>query len=371
MKSIQDALDNAVTDGVISADQKWKLSPYFGLGNQTSLNAPEGSGFINLDSPRDVDDQTTDQESEAPRFVRGFHDVLITIGVVIVLVGLGSLTNFIIVGIGAWVLAEILVKKQRLALPAVVLTLVFAVSSLLFIIGIVEEFQQIVSVELDVVVWTGLFALLLTPFYWRFRVPIALSIMITAALFFVFSILLLIVAKLINVENVFANAPIIVNIIGFVAAVVLFSIATWFDLKDRTREKRWSDVAFWLHLITAPVLLSSFISLLLYKEGVAFWWTEAPTQSDALIAILCVLAMMVVGLVIDRRAFVTSGLISLIAAAIVIFESSNMAWENTTSIAFLVVGVIVLTFGIGWQFLRRQALKIVPTPIVDRLPIVR
>lgn len=371
MKFIQDALDTAVTDGVISADQKWKLSPYFGLDNQTNLNASQDSGLISLNSPRDIDDQTTNQESEAPRFVRGFHDVLITIGVVIVLFGLGSLTNFMLVGIGAWILAEILVKKQRLALPAVILTLVFAISSTLFIMGIVEEFQQVASVELDVVVGTGLFALLLTPFYWRFRVPIALSIMITAVLIFVFSIILLIVAKLINVENLFANGPIIVNIIGLFASVVLFAIAMWFDLKDRMREKRWSDVAFWLHLITAPVLLFSVISLLLYKEDVTFWWTESPTQYDALIAILCVLTMMVVGLLIDRRAFVTSGLISLIAAAIVIFESSNMAWENTTSIAFLVVGLIVLAFGIGWQFLRRQALKIVPASIVDRLPIVR
>lgn len=371
MKFVQNALDAAVSDGVISADQKWKLSPYFDLDNQTNLNGLQGSGLISLDSPRDIDDQTTIQESEAPRFVRGFHDVLITIGVVIVLFGLGSLTNFIIVGISAWVLAEVLVKKLHLALPAVILTLVFAISSALFVAGFVDEFQQVASVELDVVVGTGLFALLLTPFYWRFRVPIALSIMITAVHIFVFSILLLIIAKLINVENLFVNGPIIANIIGLVASLVLFAIAMWFDLKDRMREKRWSDVAFWLHLITAPVLLSSVISLLLYKEGVAFWWTKAPTLFDALIAILCVLAMMVVGLIIDRRAFVTSGLISLIAAAIVIFESSNMALESTISIAFLVVGLMVLAFGIGWQFLRRQTLKIVPTSIVDLLPIVR
>lgn len=368
MNSFQKALDKATADGIITSDQNWKLAPYFG---EKSVPDTTSSDFADLDAPRDRDDQRMTEDSESPRFVRGFHDILITIGVIIVLVGLGSLTDFIFVGLGAWILAEILVKRQRLALPAVVLTLVFAISSLLFVIGSVDQFKQIATKELQVVFETGLFALLLAPFYWRFRVPIALSLMITAALVFVFSITLLVVAELIGIENLFANAPVVVNIIGLISAIALFAIAMMFDLRDRTREKRWSDVAFWLHLITAPILLSSFVSLLLYKEGVVFWWTETPTQSDAVIVVLCVLAMMVVGLLIDRRAFVTSGLISLIAAAVIIFESSDVSWENTTSIALLVVGVIVLTFGIGWQFLRRQVLKIVPSSIVDRLPIIR
>lgn len=358
-------LNNAVNDGVINADQRWKLVSYFEGG--TAIGQPDAQD-AGLDTILDSEPSNMIEESEAPRFIRGFHDVLITIGLIIVLVGLGSLTNIIFVVIASWVLAEILVRRQRLALPAVALTLIYAGTALSMVGLFSQDLIKPYSIELKMLITVGCFVLLLVPFYWRFRVPISLAVMITSGLVFVFSLVIFIIAKVINIDDIFNNAPYIFNAIGFSTAVLLFAIAMRFDLKDRLRMKRWSDVAFWLHLITAPLLLYSCVSLILYQNAGAFWWAQTPQISDAVIIVACVLAMMIVGLVIERRAFVTSGLISLIVAAAVIFEKADMSWGNTTSIALFIVGLIVLTFGVGWQVLRKLVLRLMPQAIVQAVP---
>ncbi len=62
-------------------------------------------------------------DTETPRFVRGFHDVLITIGVAVALGGLWGLAALYAVLPAIIVLSEILVRRQRLALLTVSLTI--------------------------------------------------------------------------------------------------------------------------------------------------------------------------------------------------------------------------------------------------------
>ena len=58
--------------------------------------------------------------------------------------------------------------------------------------------------------------------------------------------------------------------VGLVFAVALFSLAMQFDLADRLRVTRRSDVAFWLHLAAAPALLYAIFAALLGSEGFVF-----------------------------------------------------------------------------------------------------
>ena len=64
--------------------------------------------------------------------MRGFHDILITVGIVVLLLGLGTLVNFLGVLPAIIVLAEWFVRRQRLALPAFTLTIMLAVIVELF-----------------------------------------------------------------------------------------------------------------------------------------------------------------------------------------------------------------------------------------------
>lgn len=367
MIDFKTVLDRAKSDGVISEDQERSLVSYFS-NEFDSLSKVGVTSSTSLDVPRDAEPMKAVEDSEAPRFIRGFHDVLITIGIVIALIGVGSLTNVIFVLVGAWILAEILVKRQRLALPAVILTLIYTGAVFSLVTALVGSHYLSNEQHYNFLFASACFPIALSPFYWRFRVPIALAMMIAGFVLLVFAFALFLTGEIVEISDLFSNAPFIVNLVGLVASVVLFAAAMWFDLKDRSRVKRWSDVAFWLHLISAPALLYNAISLVLYQNTGAFWWASKPSFDDAIIVVLCVSVMMLIGLVIDRRAFVTSGLISLIAAAAIIFKNADFSWGDTTSLALLLVGLLVLVFGIGWQFLRGALLQIMPDFITSRVP---
>lgn len=122
MSELKVALEEAAGAGIISSSQAERLLPYLADRNIGAL--PTGQG---LSAPRFPDDPNPLEDTEAPRFVRGFHDVLITIGLVVLLIGLWGLANRYAPLLAIVVLAEILVRRQRLALPAVVLTVALVV----------------------------------------------------------------------------------------------------------------------------------------------------------------------------------------------------------------------------------------------------
>ena len=134
-------LEEAAQAGLVPPGGDGKLGDFL-LGRGVDVAAapplaePAGEG---LDTRRASEPVSPVEESEAPRFIRGFHDILITIGLVVGLVGLGGLASIYAVIPAAIVLAEILVRRQRLALPAVTLT---AAIGLVVAICVLEESQR-------------------------------------------------------------------------------------------------------------------------------------------------------------------------------------------------------------------------------------
>jgi hypothetical protein len=316
--------------------------------------------FGDLDLARDTDDDGTGEISEAPRFIRGFHDILITIGIVVAMGGLWALASVVAVIPAIIVLSEIFVKRQRLALPAFTLTimLIFAVGMLIglgfdgngWLGGVGVFFGQLAAMAL---------------YYWRYRVPIALAGMIWAGFGLAFFVL---VSLLGGDDQFFEQNPRLVGLIGLILSGGLFGVAMAFDVRDRMRVTRRSDVAFWLHLVTAPLLLYSAFIVLFGAKG--FWWSDTPQVSEAVAAIAIVTLMVLIGIIIDRRAFVTSGLISLGAALGIITQQTGIDVSSISAFAFLAVGVIVLLLGSGWQKLRGIFVGLLPDALRDRIPPV-
>ena len=94
-------------------------------------------------------------------------------------------------------------------------------------------------------------------------------------------------------------------------------------------------------------------------------------QAGASLAVIAV--FMTIGLVIDRRAFVTAGLLSLGYALSVIFKDmrlglQDIGGDNLFAITALIVGIVVLALGIGWQPLRARVLGAIPALVRDRVP---
>ena len=137
-----------------------------------------------------------------------------------------------------------------------------------------------------------------------------------------------------------------------------------------------ADVAFWLHLATAPALLYTAILLIFQIEAGnsdTFFFTgiEHGGYPQALIIVAVVVIMMLIGLIIDRRAFVTAGLMSLGVAIGAILRQNNAGLDKVSFIVLMIVGLIVLVIGVGWPHLRRTVVRLLPASVQGRLPALR
>jgi hypothetical protein len=151
-----------------------------------------------------------------------------------------------------------------------------------------------------------------------------------------------------------------------ISALCLFAIALYFDLRDVRRQTLRSDIAFWLHLGAAPALLYSVLGV--WIGGISLLGQDHAYSTWVSAVVITVAAMMLIGLIIDRRAFVTAGLMSLGLAIYGVFKQGNAGVDTYFYLTLLVVGVIVLVIGIGWVPLRRLTLRLLPHSLSSRLP---
>ncbi|TCS04764.1 hypothetical protein EV281_103440 [Rhizobium sp. BK418] len=263
-------------------------------------------------------------------------------------------------------LAEILVKRQRLALPAVVLTLAAFAWTFRMMLSIYPPNADLWVTGDGIDGFIVAFPVVMGLFYVRYRVPLALALAIFAALALVLALVFRLLQWVSGDDAFILNHPTLVSFILFACAVGLFIAALGFDLSDRFRRTTRSDVAFWLHLVAAPALLYS-IRILLSLDG---GWLEImdPNSFKTPVVVVIVGLLMLIGLIIDRRAFVTSGLLTLGLAIYGIFRQGSATIDTYIFGTLIIVGVIVLVIGTGWIPLRRIVLGALPSIVVERLP---
>jgi len=305
-------------------------------------------------------------DTETPSFVRGFHDVLITIGIIVALAGLWGIASVFAVLPAIVVLAEILVRRQRLALPAVVLTLTLAVWTAIVAARWLEG-SAVMAIGGNVALqYTLAFPVVLGLFYLLYRIPLALALTIMGAAVVVLQLVLRALGWLTGDPLFEVNHPVLLSITAIVCALGLFALAMKFDLRDPLRRTVNSDIAFWLHLGAAPALLYSIISLAGLSGGTLAALQTVSFRTPVVVA--TVVALMLIGLIIDRRAFVTSGLLSLGFALYGIFRQGDARVDTYIYITLLTVGAIVLVIGTGWMPLRRFVMRQLPVAMQEKLP---
>ncbi|MBB4291166.1 hypothetical protein GGE16_003225 [Rhizobium leguminosarum] len=355
MTELRSILDEAARQGLISPEAGGRLLPFL---IERGVAVAEAQPAIAAEGPAWSD-------TETPRFVRGFHDVLITIGVIVALVGLWGLAPLYAVPPAIIVLSEILVRRQRLALPAVSLTIALFCWIFLLMSRVFTPWTS--QIGADLTQFVAGFPILLGVYYARYRVPLALALAIMSTLAFVLTLLLRLVQWLSGDPAFFVDHLALLAGISLVCALGLFATALYFDLGDRLRRTTRSDIAFWLHLGAAPALLYSTVSLLsVGASGRIFDLANMSARTPVVVA--TVAALMLIGLVIDRRAFVTSGLLSLGVAIFSVFRQGSATVDTYIYTTLIVVGAIVLIIGTGWMPLRRQVLRALPSAIANKLP---
>jgi hypothetical protein len=132
----------------------------------------------------------------------------------------------------------------------------------------------------------------------------------------------------------------------------VFAVAFRVDATDPERRTRRADVAFWLHMLAAPMIVHALIPL-------ATGGVSSLSTGQALMILVLFFLIGLVALVIDRRALLISGL-SYAGVAIAYLLSQSVEKGLGVSLTLLGLAVIVLGLSAGWRSLRRAVLPALP-----------
>lgn len=346
-------------DGDVSA-ARLEAAIAAGILTRAQLEAIRG-----IELPAAPTDANPDDEQF--RFIRGFGDIFVTIGLALFIGATayfaaaagGVFLSLAVSAAASWALAEYFTRKRRMALPSIVLLLVFAYSvfgfaSLLLLAltgeteaGLFEAFHAPQALPL---IGGGLAtALAMIAHYRRFRVPITVAAGVGG-----------LVALAVGLALA-AGAP--RNPALLVAGVAVFVVAMRFDLSDPARTTRRTDIAFWLHMLAAPLIVHPLIGS--FFDRTALFSGGAPGPGTAL-AILAVFAgLAVLALIVDRRAILVSALSYAGIAFGTLFGVAGLA--GPVPLTLLVLGAVVLILSAGWHSLRGFLLGLLPASLSRRL----
>lgn len=302
-------------------------------------------------------------DEEHFRLLTGFNDIFVAIAAVILLVAVGWIGGSVQPAVGSfavaaasWGLAEYFTRERRMALPSIVLLLGF-------VGGVFAGFATLVSGS-DGALQSGnggeeLLAALAAAIaagaawlHWRrFRVPITVAAGVGALVGFAIALL----AAAVDDQQVLLIA-------SLVGGIAVFATAMWWDGSDPERRTRRSDVAFWLHLLAAPMIVHPIFALLGLTEGSA-------TTGEAVIVLLVYLGLGATAVAIDRRALLVSALAYVLWALSDLFERFG-AVELNFALTALIIGSALLLLSAFWQGARRMLVAPLPAALRARLPVV-
>jgi hypothetical protein len=358
----QQEIDDAVASGVISAEAADALRAH--ISRQRAMPIADEEQF---------------------RLITGFNDIFVSIAAAILLfaVGwigqsIGQATGLFISDHGdtgpsflaplaiaatAWGLALFFTAKRRMALPSILLLLAFVGGVLATTaFGLVEVIgpdrfntdNQLIPATVGGV--SAAIAAGAAWLHWRkFHVPITVAAGAAA----VAGLFLAIIIGIVQPGDSESAKNLI---LGFVLllGVGVFLFAMWWDASDRARVTRRSDVAFWLHLLAAPMIAHPIFTLMGVNHG------QIGTGEGLLVVALYVLFGLT-ALAIDRRALLVSALAYVLFALTELFKQFG-AVELNVALTALIIGSALLLLSAYWHQARRLIVTRLPSNLQARLP---
>ena len=375
--------------------------------SQEDINSAVAAGAISAESAQALRSHVAAVRDAVPadaehfRLITGFNDIFVTIGVIIMLFAMGAIGQAVagaiwplpvwneaatatadwyenthsqrkaaegmglslaalFVAVTAWFLAEFFTRKRRMALPSIILLLAFVIGVMVAQAGLLmavldggdDEMATGFALLAGAALITAGFAWL----HWRrFMVPITIAAG-TAALTAT-AILLLLSA----IGPDASNVDTVLLVLAFVAGLVIFAFAMRWDISDPARETRRSDVAFWLHLLAAPLIAHPVFALIGVTDG-------DNIGAGAALAVLAVYVVFgIIALAVDRRALLVSALAYVLFSLTYLFQEFG-AVELSVAFTALVIGSALLSLSALWTPIRRAVVGALPGRLSTRLP---
>ena len=336
------------------------------------LSEQQAANLISLSDSRRGARENLAVGDEPFELFKGFNEIFIVIGLLILSIGWSSIVGVVIAdqmanlqrttviigiigGVLIWLLSEYFVRKRRMVAPAIALSVMFAINiASTFIVGMSEPFMVAQNDYSSVPLPLFLATLTLLVYWWRFRVPFAMA-MIAVGLFAVAIVFAASRGGEINDISEFfllsADGPF--AWITLFLGVAVFAVAMVFDMSDPHRVTRRSANGFWLHVVAAPALVNTMALSLISQDTAA--------SNLILLAVLTVFAL--VAIVMDRRSFLIAAIGYIVALAATVFDGEGAA------LTVLILGVVLLLLGAFWERIRARVLRIMPGFVpLHRLP---
>lgn len=306
-------------------------------------------------------------DEEHFRLITGFNDIFVSIAAVLLLVAAAGIGNAIAPGAAgllvagaAWMLAEFFTRKRRMALPSIILLLAFVGGVAAVPMEIIDSTRPHFSNTAAAMIGAGmgLLAAAAAWFHWRrFMVPITVA---AGAAGIAVTVMALIVSAWITATGSRDAEPILLPLV-FVSGLAIFAVAMRWDMSDPKRETRRSDVAFWLHLLAAPMIAHPLFNWLGVNEG-------ENIGALAAIGVLAVYVLMgAVALAVDRRALLVSALAYVLVALTWLFREFGMV-ELNVAVTGLVIGSALLALSAFWTPIRSALVQRLPGGVQSLLP---
>ena len=302
-------------------------------------------------------------EDEPFEFFRGFSEIFVSVGLLILLGGITLLLGWVggpmilillpaICAAIAWWWAVYFTLERRMNLPSMVLACAFGAG---VHVSALTMLAQSELPERMVFVVAALAAVLaMAVWYRRFRLPFAMFILglfglqaiygLTASIESIGGVMRGVGGALdLRSNPQFAMATLVFGALAFAGGM-------WFDTRDPHRLGRHAATAFWLHLLAAPALVNT-VAMTLYNVGGG----SGIAMTTAALAGIAALA-----LIIDRRSFLTAGIVYIALVISWLVRGGADGGVGHWAVILLILGFFITALGTWWVPLRSTLMRALP-----------
>ncbi len=319
-----------------------------------------------------------ENDGESLRFLANLNDIFITIGILVLTAGLTVASGQVFGGFeggvdglssaparvllpvvaALWGLAEYFCGRRRLLLPSMALALLISIYVSLSVGALIGGetvqrdidggFRGLATIAGVGYAFAGGWLAAALAIYLRFRLPFSFLLMAVGVAGLAYSA----AVGAADIGAIYGGALSLTLGLGTLAAAIIY------DARDPHRASLNSDNAFWLHFAAAPQIIVGVRGLV---SGYALDADAVSSDAEAFLLIFVLAAFGALGLALNRRALIVSGLLSIAIGLGVIVDNAGSDPATTFIITALILGAGILLLGGGWRTARRMLLKVLPS----------